>query len=602
MILRRPPAPRPSRRRGSVLIVALIFSLVIALSLASFLNISTNASRLSYRTFYQGAAMNIAESGLEQALWEMNRATGGWTGWEAVATNIYRKSFDMGGIEGGATSAVKVYAKTGSGAYVIARAIVTPPRGAPIEKWIRVTLSKSGRYAVGGLGRKGIVANGNQVEMASWNSDPDNNPNTLFVPFSEAVMNDNVPLATLDLDASLNSGQANVNGTAAVGGDSLDAIKVGTNGYIGPFGTAAGTKDPDSVSTNFSTDLETPRAPSATYTSIGAITGDTTLPRSSDLDTSNPNKTYYYSATQLSLTNNVLNITPGTNVVLVVDGVGGINVGGGSGAINVGGTLTTNTSTGAITYTSATLKIYTDGNVDIGGQGAANQVTTQTYTPESSTPVTTTTYNTLSEIKDIYGKGNQKNTIIGWSYKQTTTTSVSVNGGTPTVTTSSPTTYTLLLSNVPTATKPVAGSTVPVVTTTTSTSPAVTTTTGTLPGQPANFRIYGTRPDTDLAPGGRGTQTIKISGNGELSAVVDAPNGVIQAKGGGNSGFIYGSLIGYTLTFTGNDGFYYDESLANLDDSSKLGIDNWDELVTADDRSGKVSNVSSSTYASLMSF
>lgn len=80
---------RSSRRRGSVLIVALLFSLVIAISLASFLNISTQASQLSYRTFYQGVAMNIAESGLEQALWEINKDSSyAWSGWESVTKKI----------------------------------------------------------------------------------------------------------------------------------------------------------------------------------------------------------------------------------------------------------------------------------------------------------------------------------------------------------------------------------------------------------------------------------------------------------------------------------------------------------------------------------
>ncbi len=590
------PASRVTlRRRGSVLIVALIFSIVIAISLASFLNLSTTASKLSYRTFYQGVAMNIAESGLEQALWEINKDSSyAWSGWESVGTGAYRKSFSMEDVEGGAKTMVKVYAKSGANAYVIARAIVTPPKGSPIEKWIKVTLTKKSRYSVGGLGRKGIVANGNQVEMASWNSDPDKNAATLYVPFSTSVMNDKVPLATLELDASLNAGQANVNGTAAVGGDSLDAIKVGSNGYIGPFGTANGVKDPNSVSTNFSTDLEVQTTP-ATNISLGAITSNTTLPRATD--SASADGVYYYRASQLSLTNTTLSITPGKNVVLVVDGSGGVSVGGGSGSINVGGTLTTNTATGVTTYTASSLKIYTDGDVDIGGKGSANEVTTQTYTPASSIPTTTVTTTVIDTITDVYGKGQQKNTIIGWSYKQKITAVTSVNGTVTGTTTTGPTTYTVLIANG--ATKPVA-STTTTTTSSSSTTPAVTTDTGTSPGQPNNFWLIGTRSDADVLT--KGPQTFKISGNGNLSAVVDAPNAKISAKGGGNSGFIYGSLIGYDLTFTGNDGFYYDESLANLDNNSKLGINDWDELVSTEDKTARISNVSSATYSSLMSF
>jgi Tfp pilus assembly protein PilX len=595
-------APRNSilrprdRDRGAVLIVALMFSLIIAISLVSFLNLSATASRLSYRTFYQGVAMNIAESGLEQALWEINKDSSyAWASpWDPVGTNAYRRSFTMDEVEGGAKTTVKVYAKSGSNAFVVARAIVTPPTGDPIEKWIKVTLTKKSRYSVGGLGRKGIVANGNQVEMASWNSDPDKDATTAFVPFSTAVMNDNVPLATLSLDASLNSGQADVNGTAAVGGDSTDAIQVGSNGYIGPFGTPNGVKDPGSISTNFSTDLDVQTAP-ATQNSLGAVTGNLTLPGGSDTI---KDGVYYYHATEINLQNSTLSITPGYNVVIVVDGIGGVSVGGGSGSINIGGTLETNTDTNDTKYTAASLKIYTDGNVDIGGQGSANEVTVQNKTPASTIPTTTTTYSIISDVEPVYGKGKDKDTVIGWSYQQVTKTVVVKNGTTTTTTTtlSDPTTYKVLIASGTTTAPEEGEEKISEVFSDVSTPESITVL-GTQPGQPNNFWLIGTRTDADLAT--KGPQVFTISGNGNLSAVVDAPNAKISAKGGGNSGFIYGSLIGYDLTFTGNDGFYYDESLANLDQNSKLGINDWDELVTMEDRTAKVSNASATTYADL---
>jgi hypothetical protein len=495
----------------------------------------------------------------------------------------------MEDVEGGAKTAVKVYAKSGAGAYVIARAIVTPPTGAPIEKWIKVTLTKKSRYSVGGLGRKGLVANGNQVEMASWNSDPDKDPTTAFVPFSTGVMNDKVPLATLELDASLNSGQANVNGTAAVGGDSLAKIQVGTQGYIGPFGTPNGVKDPDSVSTNFSTDLEVQTAPS-TDVSLGAITGDFTLPRGGD--TPRSDGVYYYRASELTLSGSTLSITPGKNVVLVVDGIGGVTVGGGTGSINIGGTLVTNTVTGATDYTAASLKIYTDGNVDIGGKGSANEVITQDYSPPAADVVSVITTVTVSNVTVQMGKGNDKDEEIGWNYTETRTTVTTYTNGTTKKVGPTSTNYQIL--------KAAGYTTAPVAGTTEINTAGTYTNTGVKPGQPNNFWLIGTRSDEETAR--IGPQTFKISGNGNLSAVVDAPNAKISAKGGGNSGFIYGSLIGYDLTFTGNDGFYYDESLANLDNNSKLGINDWDELVSEGDRTSKVSNASSVTYASLMSF
>lgn len=604
--------PRQTRRdRGSVLLVALIFSLVIAISLVSFLRLANTASRLSYRTYYQGVAMNIAESGLEQAMWEINQDAGTWTDWDVPSgsTAAHRRSFDFGTVEGGASAVVKVYARGVVGstpAFIIARAIVTPTFGKPIEKWVKVTLQRNARSSVGGLGKDGIVSRGNNVVMGSWRSNPDNDDTTPYVPFSSGVMDDNMTLATLALDASIASGNADINGKAAVGGDSLDAIQVGTQGYIGPFGTAAGTKDPGSVSTNFSTDLDVVAAPAASYTSLGTVASNLTLPRPGD--TPAADGVYYYSAAQLSLVNNTLAISPGHDVVLnVPKSVGDtITVGGGSGSIQVGGTLTTNTLTGETSYTASSLKIYTDGDVKIAGQGSANIVTVENYTPaqpNTATPVTTNTQTTtvIALVTNVYGKGQQKNTVIGWNYTKTVTTVTTVGGGSPTTSVNGPASYQSLIASG--GTQPVAGTTTTNSSTTTTTSnatPEVRTTVATQPGPPIALQIFGTRTDEEVET--YGNQSMTISGNGNLSAVVYAPNADIAAKGGGNSGFIYGSLVGNTLEFTGNDCFYYDESLGDQDEGSRLGIQNWDELVSATDKTATISNASSTTYGSLMNF
>lgn len=575
------------RRRGSVLIVALLFAAVIAISLGSYLRLATSATKLSYRTHYQGVAMNIAETGLEHAMWEMNRGASAWSDWTAAGSaGAYRRSFDLGTVEGGAKAEVKVYARdrnSGGPAWIVARSIVTPPQGTPIEKWVRVTLQKRSRSAVGGLGRDGIVANGNQVVMGSWNSDPDRDPATPPIPYSEAVANDEMALATTNFDATLSAGNADINGKAAVGADeeNLDrAIQVGPQGYIGPFGTPAGTKDANSVSANFSADLPIPEPPPGkTYTSLGTVSSATTLPGPGH--TPDADGVYYYSANEISLNGSALTISPGAEVVLHVTKSAGtsISLGGNGGAVTVSGSLVTNTLTGDTTYTTGKLKIYTAGDISVTGQaGMTNSIATQTYNPQTSSTTTT-----ISNVQPVYGKGQQKNTVIGWTYTQSVTAKTTVAGNTTTKTTTN--NYKVLIdSGVTTA--PVAGTTGPVVS-----DGGTIVNTGSYVGQPDNLRIYGTRTNDDVST--YGAQSIKIAGNGSLSAVVDAPNANISAKGGGNSGFVYGSLIGKSLTFTGNDCFYFDESLIASDADARLGIEDWDEMVSYADRN---------TYAAYMNF
>ncbi len=107
-------------------------------------------------------------------------------------------------------------------------------------------------------------------------------------------------------------------------------------------------------------------------------------------------------------------------------------------------------------------------------------------------------------------------------------------------------------------------------------------------GKPENFKLWGTRPQTNPI-----AQSITINGNGVLSAVVYAPNANISMHGGGNSGNVFGSLIGKTITVTGNSAFHYDEALADMDGDGALGMDEWNEFVSYADRSA---------YASIMNF
>lgn len=64
---------RAQPTRGSVLITALIFGIFIAITLGSYLKLSTNSLKLSHRTFFADAANNLAEAGLEEAVWSFNQ-------------------------------------------------------------------------------------------------------------------------------------------------------------------------------------------------------------------------------------------------------------------------------------------------------------------------------------------------------------------------------------------------------------------------------------------------------------------------------------------------------------------------------------------------
>src|SRR5687768_17393717 len=104
--------------RGSVLLVALIFAAVIAISLTSFINLSLSAGKMANRGFYLNAAQNLVDAGIERTIWALNDerlhpSPANWTGAsfsEVTSGTEFRGTFPSYTLSGGATGEVKVWA------------------------------------------------------------------------------------------------------------------------------------------------------------------------------------------------------------------------------------------------------------------------------------------------------------------------------------------------------------------------------------------------------------------------------------------------------------------------------------------------------------
>lgn len=95
-----PASPSPARRhagaRGSVLLTAMILSIIIGITLMGYIKLSTNSLKLAHRTFFADAANNLAEAGTEEAVWAFNRmgnstdpsvVAAAWSGW-TISTSV----------------------------------------------------------------------------------------------------------------------------------------------------------------------------------------------------------------------------------------------------------------------------------------------------------------------------------------------------------------------------------------------------------------------------------------------------------------------------------------------------------------------------------
>ncbi|MCF7687120.1 MAG: hypothetical protein K9M98_14775 [Cephaloticoccus sp.] len=350
------PDPLPRSQRGAILIVAMLLSAVIAISLGTYVNLSINSLRLADRTFYSNAAMNLVEMGVEEAMWayQDDLVTGtGWTNpiaWNTATGNTAKYNFGPYNYGGNVTGSVRVYAtdRTGLGStpLIIARSTINLTAGAPIEKWIEITLSKRSKFALGLVAKDSIRFSGTNASVDSWNSDP-TGTGTPIVPYSGGVANDSGSIGSVDVSSTISVNNADIWGTASVGGSSLAAIGVGPNGRVGPFGTPSNTLDPGSVSTDFTANLEVVSAPISAAAPI-SISSTTTLTAGT------------YNVTDITLTGSKqLNIT-GDVVIIMTATAGslGIKVTGASAGINLA--------------MGATLKIYAECDITIAGNGLLN--------------------------------------------------------------------------------------------------------------------------------------------------------------------------------------------------------------------------------------
>ncbi|MFP4540454.1 MAG: collagen-binding domain-containing protein, partial [Opitutales bacterium] len=242
-----PSSARPLRsREGSALVVALLFAFALgALIFPSYLRLSEASAQSSTRNFYGHAALELAESGLEHAVWALNEEYAGntpWQGWQSRGNEV-RRSLDDFTFNGNIVGQVEVRILNpgASDPLVLTRAAIQLPGQPKVERFVRGRFSTTsaastggGLFAYGMLARDSISASGG-VSFDSWISDPDNDPGTPEVPYSSSVARDKAKVACANPgDGVISLGSSDVYGTAAIGGSSFRGLHMDWGGHVGP--------------------------------------------------------------------------------------------------------------------------------------------------------------------------------------------------------------------------------------------------------------------------------------------------------------------------------------------------------------------------------
>lgn len=392
-------------QRGSLLIVALIFSAIIGISLATYLQLTRTVLNLSNRSLYNNAAMNMAEQGLEEAIYATNQkvlnpTTYTWPGWTLSGGNAQQKWTDTS-LSQNTSIEYRAYVLgySSSAPVIMSRATVTlgNTNGKVLEKWVRVTLAGSSRFSNGMVAVNSILFKGNNATVDSFNS-LRNNDGTLRaspVTYSAGVRRDKGSVASISVaSGSILVKQADVWGYVKTNGSDPTSA-VGSNGSIlgsdSVYDSTTWTNsnvDPDRVSTSFSFTMSPDSQPSSSG-SIGAINSNASI----TLGAVGVTQTIVASYLSLSGNNNVVTILGNVTLVLTAPA--------GTSAIGI-----TGNNSGITISADSSLKIYTAGDITLTGQG----VTNLTGQAKNFSISGTSTSSTPQDIK-ISGGGNFVGTI-----------------------------------------------------------------------------------------------------------------------------------------------------------------------------------------------
>jgi len=214
----------PRAQRGSVLLTAMLVAVAIGVGLVGYLTLSRTSLKLAHRTFFANDAANLAEAGVEEALYCFNQMGTGvapataWSGWTLSGTTARRTlppfNRDQNGV-GIVRVYVEGYDGTSATPSVLAQAALTPFDGsAPIVKTVQIGLKKGGGRNDGVVALNGLTLR-NFTTIDSFNSNPGQSATGPWLAYNPTIATADAPVVVPAGTANLGTGK--IYGTLSLG-------------------------------------------------------------------------------------------------------------------------------------------------------------------------------------------------------------------------------------------------------------------------------------------------------------------------------------------------------------------------------------------------
>lgn len=341
----RPGAPSLlSSERGAALLAALCFATVLAIALGSYLTLCTRSLQLSTRHLSSTHSVELAETGLEEALWALNKTdwTNGWTLTGATATKTLGGFAYDNGVTGSVSLTVTNY--NGSLGATTARTVTatgttTLADGTTSRRTLTTSSAQAPLFLNAVTGTTGRVKFRSAGTVDSYNSAaPDLDATALGYSAIVASGSTSTTAATVQLTNAQIKGYV---ATLSTGPSYSTSAKV-----IGPATPATTKIDSARLSTSPYQPLFDEIAPGGTATLLPAGTAT--------IGTAGAASPALYSATDLTLSG---------SDILTIDGPV---------TLNITGNLSISNTAKIVLTATGTLEIHLSGDLLLNGNGIQN--------------------------------------------------------------------------------------------------------------------------------------------------------------------------------------------------------------------------------------
>ncbi len=330
------------------MLAALCFSTVMAIALASYLTLCYRTLELSTRSLQGTQSIELAETGMEEALWALNKND--WTSWTIVGTTATRTisgfTFDNN-VTGRVELTVTSYNGTAGTRTVTVRGVTTDSDNQTMTRTLTSTSAQAPLFvnALAGTSSTVTFASGGTVDSydSTLGTYASQTPG-----FSAVIASD----AAATTAATVGLVNAQVKGYVASQFSSGPSYSSSAR-LLGPTTPGTTKIDTSRISTSPYQPVFTIKTITGTGTTLGTPSGGSTTTLGSPSDTS---PRIYYS-TGLNLTSTTKIVIDGP-VRLVVSGSFYVGLNGGTPSIEV--------------TTNGTLEVFAAGDIAIYGNGMNN--------------------------------------------------------------------------------------------------------------------------------------------------------------------------------------------------------------------------------------